>query len=87
MTDIKIPKSWKELESENAQLRAARDKLSEEVDSLTEEVEKQGDANVRLASELEEARKVIEKVAAYWNNENARDYACEWLAAHPEKKP
>jgi len=39
---------------------------------------------IQLRTELDEARKVIEKVAAYWNNENARDYAVAWLKAHTE---
>jgi len=43
-----------------------------------------GEVYSKLRTELDEARKVIEKVAAYWNNENARDYAVAWLKAHTE---
>jgi L-lactate utilization protein LutB len=67
------------------QLRAVRDQLSKEVDSLTDEVEKQGDGNVRLASELEEARKIITDL---WKSPFTSAYtkeAARWFDAHPEK--
>jgi L-lactate utilization protein LutB len=81
MVDELADKAAAELE----QLRAVRDQLSKEVDSLTDEVEKQGDGNVRLASELEEARKIITDL---WKSPFTSAYtkeAARWLDAHPEK--
>jgi septal ring factor EnvC (AmiA/AmiB activator) len=54
--DIKIPKSWKELESENAQLRADLVNRQDEVERLADTIACDFAELARLRAELEEAR-------------------------------
>ena len=76
--DIKIPKSWKELESENAQLR-------EELAMLEKQLEEARGIITKFLAYLGHPSKDRYSYDSPW--EDVDTLARAWLAAHPEEKP
>jgi len=74
----------KEAAAELAELKEELETRTTQFQEALSESVKDKQTIARLRADLDEARKVIEKVATYWNNENARDYAVAWLKAHTE---